>query len=75
MHVIASPHFKGRTSGLCGTFNGNQQDDFRTPEGGHEADAITFANSWKLDATCKAGVKKEHACDIQVSKRNKIFYG
>ena len=31
-------------SGLCGNFNGNQLDDFTTPEGDVEQDAVTFAN-------------------------------
>ena len=34
-------------SGLCGNFNGNQMDDFTTPEGDVEQDAVTFANRWE----------------------------
>lgn len=35
--------------GLCGNFNGNQKDDFTTPQGGPAASrATTFADSWKV---------------------------
>jgi len=35
--------------GLCGNFNGNQKDDFTTPQGGPPASRPTvFADSWKV---------------------------
>ena len=33
--------------GLCGNFNQNQADDFRTVGGVVEATAAAFANTWK----------------------------
>nr|XP_056702374.1 IgGFc-binding protein-like [Euleptes europaea] len=43
--------YSGLLCGLGGNFNGNQSDDFRTPDGSLVPDAVTFANSWK-DARC-----------------------
>eukprot|EP00795_Rhopilema_esculentum_P014538 gene14538-5605_t len=68
VRVVVSSEFRGRTSGLCGTFNGIQQDDFTTPEGGHEANAITFADSWKLDSTCQNDVSSDHPCNVQIQR-------
>ena len=38
--------------GLCGNFNQNQADDFRTVGGVVEATAAAFANTWKTQAAC-----------------------
>ena len=37
--------------GLCGDFNGNQADDFTTPDGDVENDAGTFAERYVRDQT------------------------
>ena len=38
--------------GLCGNFNQNQADDFRTLSGVVEGTAAAFANTWKTQAAC-----------------------
>ena len=68
VYVTVAPKFKNKTSGLCGTFNQNQNDDFRTPEGIVDSNPTAFGNSWKMDATCKQTVKGRHPCDVQVQK-------
>jgi hypothetical protein len=32
-YIDAPPSYRGKTLGLCGTFNSNMKDDFLTPEG------------------------------------------
>lgn len=46
LHVDAHGSFKGKQlfKGLCGDFNGQQKDDFTTPEGDVEQDPIIFSN-------------------------------
>lgn len=56
--------------GLCGTFNGNQKDDFLTPEGDVEQDAVAFANKWKTREVCdNSEVSVSHPCDKHVGRR------
>ncbi|XP_042547668.1 otogelin [Dipodomys spectabilis] len=40
------------TVGLCGTFNGNTQDDFLSPVGVPENTPQLFGNSWKTLSAC-----------------------
>ncbi|ELW70757.1 Otogelin [Tupaia chinensis] len=40
------------TVGLCGTFNGNTQDDFLSPVGVPESTPQLFGNSWKTLSAC-----------------------
>ena len=53
--------------GLCGNFNQNQADDFRTVSGVVEATAAAFANTWKTQAACP-NVKNsfEDPCSLSV---------
>ena len=53
--------------GLCGNFNQNQADDFRTVGGVVEATAAAFANTWKTQASCP-NVKNsfEDPCSLSV---------
>uniref|UniRef100_A0A452TIA4 VWFD domain-containing protein n=1 Tax=Ursus maritimus TaxID=29073 RepID=A0A452TIA4_URSMA len=46
------PSYHGQTCGLCGNFNQNQADDFRTLSGVVEGTAAAFANTWKTQAAC-----------------------
>ena len=39
--------------GLCGDFDGNQRNDFTTPQGGPTAIPTNFADSWKVGYTCR----------------------
>ncbi|KAJ3598355.1 hypothetical protein NHX12_001865 [Muraenolepis orangiensis] len=46
--VTMPPPFAGKTSGLCGNFNGDPNDDLTTPEGTQAAGELAFAASWKV---------------------------
>ncbi|XP_069480106.1 mucin-5B-like isoform X9 [Ambystoma mexicanum] len=52
MAVKVSPQYTGNTTGLCGNFNGNVGDDFRTASGVVENSPSAFANSWKTQGSC-----------------------
>ncbi|CAH2325671.1 otogelin [Pelobates cultripes] len=40
------------TIGLCGTFNGNTEDDFLSPAGVPESTPQLFGNAWKISSAC-----------------------
>ncbi|XP_065738565.1 mucin-5B-like [Phocoena phocoena] len=65
------PSYRGRMCGLCGNFNQNQADDFRTISGVVEGTAAAFANSWKTQAACP-NVKNslEDPCSLSVENEN-----
>uniref|UniRef100_A0AAA9T006 Mucin 5B, oligomeric mucus/gel-forming n=1 Tax=Bos taurus TaxID=9913 RepID=A0AAA9T006_BOVIN len=65
------PAYRGQMCGLCGNFNQNQADDFRTVSGVVEATAAAFANTWKTQAACP-NVKNsfEDPCSLSVENEN-----
>ncbi|XP_077915228.1 mucin-5B [Halichoerus grypus] len=65
------PSYRGQMCGLCGNFNQNQADDFRTLSGVVEGTAAAFANTWKTQATCP-NVKNnfEDPCSLSVENEN-----
>ncbi|XP_019490229.1 PREDICTED: mucin-5B-like, partial [Hipposideros armiger] len=65
------PTHRGQMCGLCGNFNQNQADDFRTLGGVVEGTAAAFANTWKTQASCP-NVKNsfEDPCSLSVENEN-----
>uniref|UniRef100_A0A673TSV6 VWFD domain-containing protein n=1 Tax=Suricata suricatta TaxID=37032 RepID=A0A673TSV6_SURSU len=65
------PSYHGQMCGLCGNFNQNQADDFRTLGGVVEGTAAAFANTWKTQAACP-NVKNtlEDPCSLSVENEN-----
>nr|KAF6466520.1 mucin 2, oligomeric mucus/gel-forming [Rousettus aegyptiacus] len=43
---------QGQVQGLCGNFNGQESDDFKTAGGLVEATGASFANTWKAQSSC-----------------------
>ncbi|XP_010613449.1 otogelin [Fukomys damarensis] len=56
------------TVGLCGTFNGNTQDDFLSPVGVPESTPQLFGNSWKTLSACSPLVPSSplDPCDVHL---------
>lgn len=44
--------YKGKMRGLCGTLNGNTNDDFLKPDNKVTTNAQEFGISWKVDKYC-----------------------
>ncbi|XP_022362267.1 mucin-6 [Enhydra lutris kenyoni] len=57
-YVTVGPQFRGRTRGLCGTFNGDTTDDFMTSTGIVEGTAPLFVDSWRT-GNCPASLERE----------------
>ncbi|XP_053101565.1 otogelin [Hemicordylus capensis] len=67
LYLKADARWKDDTVGLCGTFNGNTQDDFLSPVGVPESTPQLFGNSWKTSSACST----EHSspvdpCDVHL---------
>ncbi|XP_057707613.1 otogelin isoform X2 [Corythoichthys intestinalis] len=52
LYLTASALWKDNTVGLCGTFNGNIQDDFLSPAGMIESTPLLFGNAWRVSSAC-----------------------
>ncbi|XP_028290490.1 SCO-spondin [Gouania willdenowi] len=52
VYVRVAAHLRGRVGGLCGNFDGDTENDFRTQQGIVESTAELFGNSWKISPSC-----------------------
>ncbi|NXY40656.1 OTOG protein, partial [Ceuthmochares aereus] len=52
LYVQVDGRWKDDTAGLCGTFNGNMEDDFLSPVGVTESTPELFGNTWKTSLAC-----------------------
>ncbi|XP_069823857.1 otogelin [Dendropsophus ebraccatus] len=52
LYLQVDGRWKDDTTGLCGTFNDNTQDDFLSPAGVPESTPQLFGNSWKTSSGC-----------------------
>lgn len=52
VYVQLSSRWKGRVQGLCGDYNGDAQNDLKSPSSGLETSATIFGDSWKLEDFC-----------------------
>lgn len=52
VYVQLTSRWKGRVQGLCGDFDGNALNDFKSPSTGLETNAVLFGDSWKLEDFC-----------------------
>ena len=66
IYIRLKPKWRGRVQGLCGNFNFDGSDDFKTPSGLIEGSSDIFGDSWKLHKYCpKAAI-------IQVSEKGRF---
>lgn len=72
VYLDAPPKYRGKTSGLCGTFNSNSQDDFLTPEGDIESVAESFADKWKTNEKCPLPKTEfvPNPCQLNIENKN-----
>uniref|UniRef100_H0WT68 von Willebrand factor n=1 Tax=Otolemur garnettii TaxID=30611 RepID=H0WT68_OTOGA len=70
--VKLSPAYSGKTCGLCGNYNGDQGDDFRTPAGLAEPLVEDFGNAWKLHGDCQ-DLQKQHSDPCALNPRQTRF--
>lgn len=56
VYVKLTSMWKGKVQGLCGNFNGDAQDDLKTPSSGIETSAVIFGDSWKLQDFCASNL-------------------
>ncbi|KAI4900182.1 hypothetical protein NFI96_023906, partial [Prochilodus magdalenae] len=52
MDIKVIKDYQNKLCGLCGDYNGNSKDDFRTPSGNLVDKATEFGNSWNTDPDC-----------------------
>ncbi|KAK5935795.1 hypothetical protein CgunFtcFv8_021119 [Champsocephalus gunnari] len=52
LYLQADEQWKDDMVGLCGTFNGNIQDDFLSPSGMIESTPHLFGNAWRVSSAC-----------------------
>ncbi|NWU95954.1 OTOG protein, partial [Upupa epops] len=52
LYLQVDGRWKDDTVGLCGTFNGNMEDDFLSPVGVTESTPELFGNTWKTSSSC-----------------------
>ncbi|XP_033371147.1 otogelin isoform X3 [Parus major] len=52
LYLQVDERWKDDTVGLCGTFNGNTEDDFLSPVGVTESTPELFGNAWKTSSAC-----------------------
>ncbi|XP_061466216.1 otogelin isoform X3 [Rhineura floridana] len=68
LYLKVDAQWKDDTVGLCGTFNGNTQDDFLSPVGVPESTPHLFGNSWKTSSAC--GLEHDYSpidpCDVHL---------
>ncbi|WAR09836.1 SSPO-like protein [Mya arenaria] len=69
-YITAPPSFVNKTQGLCGTYDFNQRNDFKTKEGDIETMPSAFGNRWKTVPTCKDAGPVVNPCDTNVNRKN-----
>ncbi|XP_066559033.1 mucin-2 [Amia ocellicauda] len=75
LYVSLEQSYKSSTCGLCGDFNDNQSDDFKTLHGVVEGTAAPFANSWKAQSSCADTADRlDDPCALSVEKEKFADY-
>ncbi|XP_060109795.1 von Willebrand factor [Heteronotia binoei] len=68
--VILKENYKDRVCGLCGNFDGIQNNDFTSSRKQLEIDPIDFGNSWKVNSQCADVQKLSQGQDLVSSLCN-----
>ncbi|PIK39863.1 putative SCO-spondin-like [Apostichopus japonicus] len=73
VYVTLTPTYMHKVRGLCGTFDANQNNDFMTPAGDVETNAISFANKFSLDPECIEDVPRISIPPCDLNSHMKTF--
>ncbi|XP_059508203.1 mucin-6-like [Stegostoma tigrinum] len=72
LYIIIDENFSMTTHGLCGNFDGNSQNDFKSSMGIQEGTASSFVDSWRVIEHCQSAQDKD--CDpCSLSQSNSMF--
>ncbi|KAG4071830.1 hypothetical protein HA402_005991 [Bradysia odoriphaga] len=63
VYVKLTSMWNGKVQGLCGNFNGDAQDDLKTPSSGIETSPVIFGDSWKLQDFCAKPTEQIDTCE------------
>lgn len=64
IYVKLDNQWRGHVQGLCGNYNGDTQDDLKSPSNGLETSATLFGDSWKLQEYCSGIALKMEVLNI-----------
>uniref|UniRef100_A0A3B4EJ56 von Willebrand factor n=1 Tax=Pygocentrus nattereri TaxID=42514 RepID=A0A3B4EJ56_PYGNA len=69
-HIILqiNGQYRGKVCGLCGNFDGSQNNDLMSSNNQMEVDPIDFGNSWKVKPSCAAAVQVPSQCSADMAK-------
>lgn len=76
VYIDAPPSYRGKTKGLCGTFDSNLQNDFLTPEGDIESSVASFANKWRTKESCdyvNDNINIPHPCQSNMENKKRAL--
>ena len=71
VRVTVLGRYRNRTSGLCGTYNGMENDDFLTSYNTTETkqNVVKFGNSWKTDPSCENATEVDNPCITNLDRK------
>ncbi|XP_046603352.1 hemocytin isoform X1 [Neodiprion virginianus] len=70
VYLRLNPKWRSRTKGLCGDYNNNAEDDFKTPSDGvSEVSATLFGDSWKKQSHCPESTEIADTCASNPDRR------
>ncbi|NWU48477.1 FCGBP protein, partial [Dromas ardeola] len=73
--VILPNTYSRAVCGLCGNADGDPQDDFALPDGQQVADAIQFADSWKVADVPGCGAGCTEDCKVCTEAEKRAYRG
>lgn len=61
-------NISGKTCGLCGNYNDNQNDDFTSPSGSIEVSPNLFGDTWRVKQFCADAKTPKHPCKVRTER-------
>lgn len=64
-YIDAPGLYSNKTSGLCGNFDGNPENDMKSPNGANHKSPDSFGNEWRVKEICDQNQKNDnvpHPC-------------